>query len=201
KADEYWAEEIRFVRDQFTDQTGHPGPRFWTNGSFAPGQGDHPVVGISWYEAEAYARWQGKRLPTDAEWTKAASAATAATGLPGHDRKYPWGSSLDEGRANLWCTGIGATVSVEEFEDGDNGCQVRQLIGNVWEWSNGSFPGEHESSNWELEEDFRSLRGGAFDTYFEHHATCQSKSADHPSARKHNVGFRCVVTADEISAS
>jgi len=57
---------------EMVDQTGLPGPRFWKDGCHAEGEEDLPVVGVSWYEAQACARWMGKRLPSDAEWAKAA---------------------------------------------------------------------------------------------------------------------------------
>ncbi|HTN76679.1 MAG TPA: SUMF1/EgtB/PvdO family nonheme iron enzyme, partial [Pirellulaceae bacterium] len=55
----------------FVDSTGHSGPRYWKDGAYPSKEEDHPVVGICWYEANAYARWVGKRLPTDPEWVKA----------------------------------------------------------------------------------------------------------------------------------
>ena len=61
----------------FVDRTGHSGPRFWSDGRYPDGLKDHPVVGVSWYEAVAYSRWVGKRLPSDPEWVKAGSWARA----------------------------------------------------------------------------------------------------------------------------
>ncbi len=58
-----------------------------------PQQEDHPVVGVSWYEAAAYARWVGKRLPTDAEWVKAASWPVSVSATTRVQRRYPWGDT------------------------------------------------------------------------------------------------------------
>ena len=74
----------------------------WNNGRYPPGKAKHPVVGVSWYEACAYARWVGKRLPTDAEWVKAASWPVSLGTSARRQRRYPWGEAMDRGRANLW---------------------------------------------------------------------------------------------------
>ena len=66
-----WDEAIWPAVLDFVDRTGHPGPRFWRDGHLPEGLDDHPVVGVSWYEAAAFARWSGKRLLSDPEWVKA----------------------------------------------------------------------------------------------------------------------------------
>ncbi|MCA9241033.1 MAG: SUMF1/EgtB/PvdO family nonheme iron enzyme, partial [Planctomycetales bacterium] len=68
---QYWPEEALPALFDFVDETGIAAPRYWREGAYPEGDGDLPVVGVSWYEALAYARWVGKRLPNDAEWTKA----------------------------------------------------------------------------------------------------------------------------------
>jgi len=86
------------------------GPRFWENGTFPRGKENHPVVGVSWFEAGAYARWVGKRLPTDPEWVKAASWPVFAEGDQPVQRRFPWGDAMDRNRINIWGSGFGATV-------------------------------------------------------------------------------------------
>jgi|GEM_PF-3108923 formylglycine-generating enzyme required for sulfatase activity len=103
---ELWPQEIWPNVLQFVDSTGHTGPRFWIDGKPSKHQDDHPVVGVSWYEANAYARWVGKRLPVAAEWQHASSWCTAKDGRAGNGR-YPWSDSFDPSRYNTWFRGPG----------------------------------------------------------------------------------------------
>ena len=175
----------------FVDATGHPGPRFWNNGEFTSGMEDHPVIGVSWYEANAYARWVGKRLPTDAEWVKTACwPMPVQRGIP-TQRRFPWGDAWEPERANVWASGVHGTCSVTDFEEGSSVAGVYGLVGNVWEWTADPFGLWHGSGGYQGGENYRSLRGGAFDTYFESQSNCQFQSGETPLGRKRNIGFRC----------
>ena len=178
----------------FVDRTGEPGPRDWENGCYPPRRESHPVVGVSWHEAAAYARWVGKRLSSDAEWVKAGSWPVSLAGDSRLERKYPWGKAMDRRRANLWGSGPDDTVPVDQFPEGVSVGGVYQLIGNVWEWTLGDFP-SRDLSPYSLAVDvpMKSIRGGAHDTYFESQATCQFQSGEAAITRKHNIGFRCAV--------
>ncbi len=177
-----------------TDRSGKPGPRYWVDGIYLAGEEDHPVVGVSWYEAAAYARWCGKRLASDAEWVKAGAWPLPAGGAAHGQRRYPWGDTIDRSKANLWGSGPERVVSVDEFAEGVSVGGVYQLIGNVWEWTGGAFRGiDTPDGRLAPAEPMKSLRGGAFDTYFDSQATCQFQSGDSPLRRKHNIGFRCAV--------
>jgi iron(II)-dependent oxidoreductase len=127
---------------QWRAQKALEAPRYWRNAG--PGwevrhfeqyealREHEPVVHVSWYEAEAWCRWAGRRLPTEAEWE---FAAASVPGEAGAKRRYPWGETLpDAAVANLY-GGAGRCLPVSACAAGESAWGVRQLIGNVWEWT------------------------------------------------------------------
>lgn len=196
---EYWHEESLPALLDFVDQTGCPGPRFWSDGQHRSGEGRLPVVGLSWFEAWAYARWVGKRLPTDAEWTKA--GAWPVESAPGRiaQRRYPWGESFDVRRAHLFGSGSHGPVPVNEYPGGVSVGGIQQLIGNVWEWTSTPLS-ELGDTTLHVSESVMSIRGGAFDTYFENHATCHYQSGEHALSRRPNIGFRLALPMSDLES-
>jgi iron(II)-dependent oxidoreductase len=126
-----------------------------------------PVIHVNWYEAEAYCRWAGRRLPTEAEWEAAASGPP----VDGRKRLFPWGDGAPTAqRANLDGRALGC-VGVAALPAGDSPCGCRQMIGNVWEWTADSFrpypgftpdPYKEYSAPWFG--DHQVLRGGCWAT-------------------------------------
>ncbi len=196
--DAVWDAAIWPRVSEFVDRTGTPGPRFWSNGQFTGGTADWPVIGVSWFEADAFARWCGKRLPSDAEWVKVAACSTAGHGSV-IQRRFPWGDVLDPARTNLWISGLERPSPVDQFSSGASANGVGQLVGNVWEWTTTDLRVSVYGKEARFEPALKSLRGGAFDTYFEHQATCQLHSGDAPLARRHNVGFRCALSVGDAA--
>jgi iron(II)-dependent oxidoreductase len=195
---EIWPREVWPSLMRFTDRTGRPGPRDWEQGRFPADQADHPVVGVCWFEARAYARWLGKRLPTAAEWQKAGGWPEQLSG--GTCNRYPWGDLFDPRRANLWATGLGRTVSVRAFPTGATPNGISQMTGNVWEWLDdplATIPCRPD----ETFQPWRPLRriiGGAFNTYFPAEATCHFVTGQPELDRCDNIGFRCAVALDHL---
>ena len=167
---------------QWREHAGLAAPRYWRRensqwqqrvfDTWQPLAPDQPACHVNWYEAEAWCRWAGRRLPTEAEWEVAASRAPGAEGLAPGKRRWPWGDTPpDTTRANLdgWrlgCADVGA------FPAGDSAFGCRQMIGNSWEWTAtvfGPFPGfradlyRDYSEPW-FAEGRRVLRGGAWPT-------------------------------------
>ena len=196
----YWDTAIWPAVLDFVDQTQQPGPRFWSNGYCDVGEEDHPVVGICWYEAAAFARWSGKRLPTDAEWVKAGVWPVKLSETQSSQRRFPWGDTMDRTKANLWGTGPGHTVAVTEYEEGVSVGGVYQLIGNIWEWTRSDYaPSYFPPEEFISESPLKSIRGGAFDTYFDNQAMCQFQSGDVQMARRRNIGFRCALSVSDLT--
>ncbi|MFF8841832.1 ergothioneine biosynthesis protein EgtB [Streptomyces sp. NPDC015127] len=127
---------------------------------------DEPVLHVSWYEADAYARWAGRRLPTEAEWEKAARHDPTS----GRSRRYPWGDADPEPvHANLGQRHL-RPARAGGYPEGASPLGVRQLIGDVWEWTSSDFlpyPGFAAFPYREYSEVFfgsahKVLRGGSF---------------------------------------
>ena len=185
----------------FTDSSGLSGPRYWKHGRPTDPKLQHPVVGICWYEAAAYARWAGKRLVTDPEWVKAGAWPIVADNASPQQRRYPWGDALDRKLAHVWGSGADDTTSTRAHANGSSVGGVNDLCGNVWEWTSTSF-GVWDLANLKIETatPMRSIRGGAFDTYFDSQCHLHFQSGESPLARKHNIGFRCAVGFCDVAS-
>jgi iron(II)-dependent oxidoreductase len=182
------------------DGTGWSRVRF---GVREPVPHDEPVMHVSYYEAEAYAAWTGRRLPTEAEWEKAARFDPET----GRSRRYPWGEE-DPGQrqANLGQRHL-RPAPVGAYPDGVSPLGVHQLIGDVWEWTSSDFtpyPGfaafpYREYSEVFFGPDYKVLRGGSFGT---DPVACRGtfRNWDYPIRRQIFCGFRCARDArpDEL---
>jgi len=182
----------------FCQATGHHLPFFWNRPGFNCGEQypDYPVVGISWHDAQAYAEWAGKRLPTEAEWEYAARG--------GHvDWKYPHGNELTPADGNYGSSELDGTVRVGSYPP--NGYGLFDMMGNVVEWVRDRYGETYygESPEWSPEGPdtgrFRVIRGGGWKSgpgcvSIAHRNALPSNWVDF------NVGFRCVRDIPEQDA-
>ncbi len=193
---EFWPEEIWPHLIELKDLTAQPGPRYWRNGRHDSQVSDHPIVGISWYEAQAYALWIGQRLPTEAEWQMAASwHLNSSTDMM---RRFPWGDAMDCKKCNIWGSRRAGTAPVTEYPNGAAPNHVLQLVGNVWEWTDSEYAIVDDHGTPVVGEmPMHVIRGGAFDTYFEAQATAYFRTGQIALARTHNTGFRCALDLND----
>lgn len=136
----------------FVDATGYPPPQTWEGGKYTDGQDDHPVNNVTWFDANTYCTWAGKRLLIEEEWEKAARGP--------YGNKYTWGNEYDENKANL---NKGATAPVGSYETDKSYYGVYDMGGNVMEWIDAwyePYPGS-KAENKDFGKQYRILRGGS----------------------------------------
>ncbi len=167
---------------------------------------NHPVVGVSWYEAVAYCNWlttttgEPYRLPTEAEWEKAArgplpspSQGEAAEGVG--MRVYPWGNDFEQGEANTWESKIRQTSAVGLFPRGHSPYDLHDCAGNVWEWCATKWQASYQDyadDNDLSGDDTRCLRGGSWSND-QSSARVSARYRYSPVRRFNGAGLRCVL--------
>ena len=128
RIDKYLVTNAQYAR--FIAATGHRPPLDWKDGKIPKGTLLHPVTMVNWFDAAAYAKWASKRLPTEAEWEK------AARGTDG--RRWPWGNKMDPARLNTYYN-TGSATDVDAYPNGASPYGVFDMAGNVNEWTEDTF--------------------------------------------------------------
>ncbi len=189
----------------FVLSTGRRAPGHWPRGKPRHGQGDHPVVGVSWHDARAYCRWlaqvTGKPygLPSEAEWEK---GARGTAGLI-----FPWGDEWDAARCNARQGDRGNTSPVGAYPKGESPYGLLDMAGNVWEWTRSLWGEDWEKPDFKYPYDpadgredesagdhvSRVVRGGAF-VNGPRLVRCAARGNVNPHLETKYMGFRVCVT-------
>lgn len=200
--DKYEASNARYK--EFMKATSHPAPAYWDDPRL--NKQNQPVVGVSWTDANAFCKWEGKRLPTEAEWERAAKG-------PEGDNHYPWGHKLDPKKAN-YGQNVGRTMPVDSYPEGVSGFGVYNMAGNVFEWVEDWYDpsyykqslalnpkGADQGYNYANQGPVKVLRGGSWLTP-ETSLHTSHRFWNQPDNNSYGVGlgFRCAKSAATVSA-
>jgi formylglycine-generating enzyme required for sulfatase activity len=175
----------------YVDSMKVKAPPKWVDGNYGIGEDGWPVVSITWEEAAAYARFVGKRLPTEAEWEK------AARGTDG--RQFPWGDDFERTRANNG----DHLVPIMTYPLGVSPYGAFDMAGNAAEWVNGDYaayprlpehalPRDVPDRKEVFKNDRRVYRGGSWNT-FPKYLRCANRESTTPGKRWVYIGFRCAM--------
>ncbi len=176
------AQYLEFVR-----ATGHAVPAHWLDDGPPAGLEQHPVTYVDWFDADAFCRWAGARLPTEAEWEKGARGTDA--------RLYPWGEHEPDAALLNFARGSkrGGTSPVGAHPDGSSPYGLLDMAGNVWEWVNTAYAAYPYRIGDEREDPAsgpRVLRGGSYASMSPRQVRCASRSRSYPGRRSAHIGFR-----------
>ncbi len=198
--DEYWLGKYPVTNAQykvFVDVSGHAPPLHWKRGAVPKGREDHPVVNVSWHDASAFCTWLSRatgekiRLPSEAEWEK------AARGTDG--RLYPWGNNPPSKKlCNYGGLIIGTTTPVGRYSpQGDSPYECADMVGNVWEWVldwySETFYSKSPYKNpmGPASGKYRVLRGGSWSNYVVDFLRVAYRVNSSPEGTFNYFGFRC----------
>ncbi|MBT3604944.1 MAG: SUMF1/EgtB/PvdO family nonheme iron enzyme [Candidatus Latescibacteria bacterium] len=194
----YWIDRYPVTNQEykmFVDVTGHRRPPHWTSGTYPLEQASHPVTNISWQDAEEYAEWVGKRLPSESEWEKAARGTLGQT--------YSWGDAFRKDNVNS-TNDYGGTTPIDQFPGGASPYGVMDMCGNVQEWGSDWYYDDYyktapvDNPTGPAGGQYRVCRGGF---YAENRmgVRCSQRHYAPPSTMQDHIGFRCARTPEGIA--